>query len=219
MSNADMGSTPETGGLWRELAGKIGGEYREGPWYNEHIIMAHHREWIIKLDTYVAVTSVGEEEDHTVFTRIRTPYVTKDRFRFRVYQEGFWSKIGKLLGMQDIEIGDESFDNTFIIKSNMEGMVKEFFGNQRIREIMMSRPSIHLEVGDAEGRFEKEHTGAVYEVYHREHEVPVDQEYLMTLYDLVVLCLDRLCELDSAWDEGPVPITQALREKQIAADW
>jgi hypothetical protein len=38
--------------------------------------------------------------------------------RLEVYPERFFSRIGKLFGMEDIEIGDPQFDEQYIVKSN-----------------------------------------------------------------------------------------------------
>ena len=40
-----------------------------------------------------------------------------------LYPEGFFSKVGKFFGMQDIQMGDPFFDEKYIIKSNNETFV------------------------------------------------------------------------------------------------
>ncbi len=219
MTDMSAGTPPEPEVSWPELAEELGGEYEEGPWYHQHLIHVPHRHWTITLDTYVSTTvDQSEHEDHVVYTRVRAPYVTRDRFRLRVHREGFWSKIGKLLGMQDIEVGHGTFDEKFVVKSNREDLVVQFFDDERIRQLLLEHPTIYLEVGDAEGRFRKEHKGPVYEVYHRERGVASDKAYLKALHELFVHALDRLDELESAWEEGPVPLRAALRADQRAAD-
>ena len=47
---------------------------------------------------------------------MRAPYINPEGFRFTIYRKGFFSGLGKLLGMQDIEIGDPEFDEAFIIQ-------------------------------------------------------------------------------------------------------
>lgn len=49
-----------------------------------------------------------------IFIEFEKPY----EYKLRIYPEGFFSKIGKSLGMQDIEIGDPDFDGQYIIKCN-----------------------------------------------------------------------------------------------------
>ena len=56
---------------------------------------------------------------------MRAPYVNPEGFRFTIYRKGIFSELGKLLGMQDIEVGDPEFDEAFIIKGNDEFKVRE----------------------------------------------------------------------------------------------
>ena len=56
---------------------------------------------------------------------MRAPYVNPEGFRFTIYRKGFFSDLGKLLGMQDIEVGDPEFDEAFIIKGNDEDRVRD----------------------------------------------------------------------------------------------
>ena len=51
---------------------------------------------------------------------MRAPYMNLERFRFSVYRKTVFSGIGKLFGMQDIEIGDPPFDDSFIVKATDE---------------------------------------------------------------------------------------------------
>ena len=56
---------------------------------------------------------------------MRAPYVNPEGFRFTIYRKGLFSDLGKLLGMQDIEVGDPEFDEAFIIKGNDESKVRD----------------------------------------------------------------------------------------------
>jgi hypothetical protein len=54
----------------------------------------------------------------------------------QVYKEGFFSKVGKAFGGQDIEMGHDDFDNNYIIKSNDELFAKRVL-NARIRQLFL----------------------------------------------------------------------------------
>ena len=101
------------------------------------------------LDTY----TVSSGHCHVTFTRMRAPYVNPEGFRFTIYRKGFFSDLGKLLGMQDIEVGDPEFDEAFIIKGNDEDRVRVLFANPKIRQMIQDQPKIRLEVKDSEGWF------------------------------------------------------------------
>ncbi len=217
MSNGESESVGEIQVIWRRLAEKIGGRYSRGTDEQEHLIVIPHRKWTISLDAYMD-SAVSQADGQAIYTRIRVPYVTRDRFRMRVHHEGFWSRIGKLLGMQDILVGDRDFDEAFIVKSNQEEQVTRFFAEERIREIFLENKSIYLEVGDAEGRFRPPHEGAVYELYHRERRLIADTDYLEELHELFVLSLDRLHAIKSAEVQAPVFLVDTTGLLELAPE-
>lgn len=66
--------------------------------------------------------------------------VNDPTFEFVITKQDLLSNIGKLLGMQDIEIGDEAFDKAFIIKTTSRERFIEVF-NFEIRSNLMSNES------------------------------------------------------------------------------
>ena len=202
MSDGDRERRHDIQGIWHGLAEKIGGRYSRGTDTQEHVIVVPHHKWTITIDAYMD-SAVSQTDGEAIYTRIRAPYITRDRLRMRIHHEGFWSRIGKLLGMQDIIIGDRDFDKAFIVKSNQDEQVTRFFAEERIRRIFLENSSIYLEVGDAEGRFRPPHIGTVYELYHRERRLITHASYLEALYELFTLSLDRLLAIKSAEAESP----------------
>ena len=57
---------------------------------------------------------------------------------FQLYKEGFFSKVGKALGGQDIQLGHTAFDDNYIIKSNDEMFAKRIL-NSRIRQLVLRK--------------------------------------------------------------------------------
>ena len=84
---------------------------------------------------------------------MRAPYVNPDGFRFRVYRHGLFSDLGKLLGMQDVEVGQPAFDEAFIIKGTDEGKLRQLFANPKILELIDAQKDIDFSVKDDEGWF------------------------------------------------------------------
>ncbi|HRB13233.1 MAG TPA: DUF3137 domain-containing protein, partial [Vicinamibacteria bacterium] len=89
--------------IWRQLSTEIHGRYVEGRgvWKGDKVEAIHHA-WTVTLDQYVVSTG----EVTIPYTRFRAPYVNPSGFRFRIYRRSRLSGLGKLMGMQDIEIGD-----------------------------------------------------------------------------------------------------------------
>lgn len=103
----------------------------------------------VTFDTYTVSTGKAV----IIFTRIRAPYVNPDGFRFTIYRRGVFSGMGKMLGMQDVEVGFQEFDNDFIIKGNDESRLRQLFANPEIRELIAGQKGINFSVKDDEGWF------------------------------------------------------------------
>jgi hypothetical protein len=134
---------------------------------------------------------------------MRTPYVNSDGFRFTICRKGLFSDLGKLLGMQDIEVGDPEFDEAFIIKANDEPKVVNLFANQSVRQMIQAQPKIHLQVKDSEGWFGPRFPENVDELHFQVVGVVKDIDRLKALFDLFGAVLDQLCRIGSAYKEEP----------------
>ena len=86
-------------------------------------------QWLsfIKKPTKVSGTYRGGTLEVWHFTRgsgkNSSPYIgmkvgleNRRDLSFKIYKEGFFSKIGKTFGMQDVRVGNTAFDKTFIVK-------------------------------------------------------------------------------------------------------
>jgi len=190
---------PSQDEVWRQLCNEIGAEFVEGGFWKGDKVQARVGEWTVTLDTYTVSTG----KTHVTYTRIRAPYVNKDGFRFTIYRRGLFSDFSKLLGMQDIEVGDPEFDHDFIIKGNDESRALTLFGNPKIRQLVQAQPSIHLQVKDDEGWFGASFPEGVDELYFQVVGVIKDVERLKALYALFAETLNHLCHIGSAYENDP----------------
>jgi hypothetical protein len=185
--------------IWRQLSSEIDARYVDGGFWTRDNVQATHDEWTVTLDTYTVSTGKAT----VVFTRMRAPYVNPGGFQFTVYRKGVFSDIGKMLGMQDIEIGDESFDNVFIIKGNDETRVRELLSDQKIRELIAGQRDIKFTVKDDEGWFGATFPEGVDELHFQVVGIIKDVERLKLLYELFAETLDQLCRIGAAYKESP----------------
>jgi hypothetical protein len=191
---------PSKNEIWRQLSQEMGAEYVEGRLFKgSSRVQAHVGPWTVTLDTY----TVSEGHSQVVYTRMRAPYVNPDGFRFDVYRKGLFSELGKLLGMQDIEVGDEAFDEAMIVKANDPGKVQTLFADPEVRRLVLSQPKIRLEVKDNEGWFAPKFPSNVDELKFQVVGVMKDKERLKALFDLFAAVLERLCRIGSAYKEPP----------------
>jgi hypothetical protein len=186
--------------VWRQLSEEIGAEVVQGGfWKGGSKVQAHVGPWTVTLDTY----TVSSGHSHVTFTRMRAPYVNPEGFRFTIYRKEFFSDLSKLLGMQDIEVGEPEFDEAFIIKGNGEDRVRGLFANPKIRQMIQAQPKIRLDVKDSEGWFGPKFPENVDELHFQVVGVIKDVERLKALFDLFATVLDQLCRMGSAYKREP----------------
>ena len=190
---------PSRDEVWRQLAREIDAKVIDGGWWKTPKVEAQVGQWTVTLDTYAVSTG----KTTVVFTRMRAPYVNVDGFRFTVYRSGFFSELGKRLGMQDIEVGDQLFDRDFVIKGTDESKVRHFFANARVRELIQAQPKFHLEVKDDEGWFGTKFPEGVDELCFHVTGVIKDIDRLKPLFALFAESLHHLSSIGSAYQTDP----------------
>ena len=185
--------------IWRQLSAEINARFIEGGVWKADKVEATHDEWVVTLDTYAVSTGKAV----IIFTRMRAPYVNSDGFRFNIYRRGFFSAAGKMLGMQDVEVGFPEFDDDFIIKGSDESKLRQLFANARLRELVAAQKDIHFSVKDDEGWFGPKFPEGTDELAFVVAGVIKDVERLKQLYELFSTTLDELCRMGSAYQTSP----------------
>ena len=185
--------------VWRQLCAEIDAEYVDGGFWRSGKVLAQVGPWTLTLDTYV----VSSGKSSTTFTRMRAPFVNADGFRFTIYRHGYFTELGKLLGMQDVEIGDPAFDAEFVIKGNDENKLRALLANSRLKELMARQPTITLSVQDDEGWFGSTFPEGVDELRFSVVGVIKDVDRLKSLYELFAEALHQLCHIGSAYEDDP----------------
>lgn len=190
---------PSKDQVWRQLSEEIGAEFVKQGFWKGNRVQAEVAPWTITLDTYTVSTG----HSHVTYTRMRAPFVNPEGLRFTIYRNGFFSEFGKLLGMQDIEVGDPEFDDAFILKGSDEFKIRELFAEDRLRALTLAQPTIRLSVKDHEGWFGVHFPKEVDELHFQVVGVIKDRKRLKDLFDLFSTLLDRLCTIGSARKEEP----------------
>lgn len=191
--------------IWRQLSEQIDAQYVAGNLWQGDRVEAKVGNWAVTLDIHTVSTGKSVIQ----YTRLRSPYRSRDGFRFRIYRKGFFSEWGKQwFGLQDVSVGDPLFDETFIIQGNSETRLRELFADEKIRALFHAQPNVNLHVADDEGWFGKHFPEGVDELYFEVAEVIKDIPRLRGLFDLFAELLQRLCEIGSAYDHDPeLPFT------------
>jgi hypothetical protein len=188
---------PSKDEVWRQLSEEIGAAFVKGGFWKGGKVHAHVGAWTVTLDTYTE-----SSDKHSVqYTRMRAPYVNPEGFRFTIYRKGFFSDLGKLLGMQDVEVGDPDFDEAFIIKGNNEDRVRVLFSDLKVRQMIQDQPKIRLTVKDSEGWFGPKFPEDVDELHFQVVGLIKDIDRLKSLFDLFAAVLNQLCKIGSAYKQ------------------
>ncbi len=190
---------PSQAEVWRRLAEETGSSFVDGGFWRGSKVVIRVKEWTLTLDTFTVSTG----KHSTTYTRLRAPYVNQDGFRFRIYRKSVFSGLGKLFGMQDIDVGSPEFDEPFVIQGNNPARVKQLFSNEPLRALIAAQPNFSVQVKDDEGWFGAEFPDGVDELYFVVLGVIKDVDRLKSLFKIFALLLHLLCHLGSAYESDP----------------
>lgn len=190
---------PSQNEIWSKIAADVGGNYQAGNFWSGGVLRYRSGQWEITLDTYTVSTG----KSSITYTRMRAPFVNKDGLRFKIYRAGLFASIGKMLGMQDIEVLDPSFSERFIIQGNIVEKIKWLLDDPELKTLIDRQPQVHLEIKDDEGWFKDTFPEGVDELCFLCVGVLRDEALLKGLFDMFSLTLRRLVQIDSAYDSDP----------------
>lgn len=139
---------PRLKDVFKEFSEGIGAAYHEKGLFSEPWLEIPHRLWTMHLDIYTQ--SAGQTS--VQYTRLRVPVKRCGDYRISLYKQGFFSEIGKALGMQDIEVGYPGFDDAFVLKSNDGDHVIPMFQNEVLQAHLLNFPRIQVELKKGKGR-------------------------------------------------------------------
>lgn len=182
---------PNVNEVWRAVCEKLHGEYRDGGWWKSDQVRVHHDAWLITLDLF----NVSGEGHNEVFTRMRVPFSNQTGFHFLIRHQGVLDRIGKSLGWQDVEIGDEVLDRTFVIQSNQEDQLRRLLDDEPLRTMLKAGPWARLEAKHGEGWFGPKFPQNIDEVALQVRGKVDDEAHLRRMFDLLGLTLDRLAKI------------------------
>jgi hypothetical protein len=129
---------------WQEFAAAHGLAWFpvSGPWYRRlpSRIKGRVDNVDLTIDTYTETnTDSNDNTTSTTFTRVVARGVEPRALKARVYRTHAFAGLGKLLGFQDVAVGDAVFDDAFIVKASDEEAVRTLL-HERLRTALLSFP-------------------------------------------------------------------------------
>ena len=135
---------------WRQFSDQVDGQFVDGGLFQSDKILVPLGNRTITIDTEKRHEDAYDTPDQ--FIRIRCPFKSKDGFQITAWLHnptGIIS-LAKVLGMQDIEIGDERFDRKFIVQSNDPEKARVLLLDYGLRALVEHSSSWHLEITEKE---------------------------------------------------------------------
>ncbi|MEX1376423.1 MAG: hypothetical protein AB1Z23_03005 [Eubacteriales bacterium] len=183
---------------WKMLCDDIGGNFLVSKHFKIPRVELIYKNFLFCLDTYTVSTG----KSTMTFTRMRAMFINKEEFAFKIYKEGFFAKIGKFFGMEDIEIGDEMVDKKLIIKSENEFLIKDLLAKEDIRQKLKEIKYINLCI-EKKLYENKEHLYKESVLNQTQVGIIKDVELLKSWYYLFAAIIDGMTELDITMDTAP----------------
>jgi hypothetical protein len=184
--------------IWTSLRTRIDAELVDGGMWRGDKLRMQAGDWTVTLDEYSQMIPAGKAHVHVPHMRMRAPFPNPTGFRFFIHRASVFSCLGTMLGMQDIQIGHQEFDEDFVIKSNEESVVRSLCDSERLRTLMTAQPKFQLSIQDDEGWFGTRYPPTVdilvFDVAARIREV----DRLKGLYDVFAETLGKLSKLGVA---------------------
>ena len=98
---------------------------------------------------------------------------------------------------------DPQFDERFVIKGNHEDKIGLLLKDDRLKELIETQPRILIEIRDDEGWFGPKFPEGVDELYFQCVGVLKETHLLKGVFDLFACLLERLVQIDSAYEDDP----------------
>jgi hypothetical protein len=165
---------------WQQFSTDI--TWQESP--SNYRAIIHTGKYDVHLET---IRSPGGGEEGWGFERttLRAELPMQTGFRFEIVPEDFLNRIGKVFGMQDVQLGYPEFDKYVLVQTNDETKLKSIFADASTRELFMSLSGYSLHIDKHDGS-EGDHLHLVLQ-----HAL-VNQEDLQRVFNTFVRVLDTI---------------------------
>ncbi len=181
---------------WKEFADEIGARFEPAGFLKTAKVFIAFRNWTIVIDSYTT--------QHVTYTQIFAIFNNLVDFKMSVHKQGFLAKIEKMLGFQDIIIGNPQIDEAFVIKGNNEALVSGFFSGVKIREMFLALSEMPFQFDVKRNRgVSKNREESLREICYNYPEMIKDKEMLRAIVELVEESLVQLANIGVTSNRAP----------------
>jgi hypothetical protein len=154
---------------WADLASRTGLAFEPGSLFAPPRVTGTYRQHQLTLDTFTR----GSGKNQTIYTRIVIFADNRANVHLALYEEGFFSKVGKFFGREDVQTGDEEVDRRFIIKCEPEIFASRLFTSINLRAKLLEIQPINIEVDG-------------HELHYERRGVEMEGDKLLYLFDMLI---------------------------------
>lgn len=158
--------------------------------FGEEVVHIPYKNMEIEMSSYTHYVTVGSKSYESFYLRAQLSFYSLSDFQLQVTQEGWVEKVGKLFGMKDVEIRCEEFDRRFHIKSSDELKVNHFLSDAKLREVIVEKNPIRIEVTKEKGIFDESPAEGCHMIYLIESAPDENREKLESFLSLMKLLAD-----------------------------
>ena len=140
---------------WQEVAAQSGLACEGGSLLTYPTVKGIYRGRELEMYVHRHTTGAGKNRRTSTSTRIAMTVDNPAGLRLDLSEEKILGRIGKQLGMQDIQVGDAEIDRRFMIKGEPAEAVGQMFMSETLRQKLLALPSLNLELNGTALRYEK----------------------------------------------------------------
>lgn len=130
--------------VWRDFADSKGGEVVSDQSQTNNPIISMHIP-VEGTDAKVTLTPFRVKgKSKSTGTSASIHYSPRENFIFSIRTERGMDQVGKMMGLQDIQLGDQAFDEKFLIQGTDAGKVVHVFADMRLRDMLLEQNTAEL---------------------------------------------------------------------------
>lgn len=118
---------------WQQLGMRTGLSFTRGGLLTAPSLGGEYRRRSLTLTTF----SRSSGRSSTTYTRITLALKSPAAGTLGLSPEGFLSGLGRALGMQDVQVGNERFDKSFIVKSSPPEFAPAMLGDPMLQDALL----------------------------------------------------------------------------------
>ncbi|MDR3616128.1 MAG: hypothetical protein P4L53_21395 [Candidatus Obscuribacterales bacterium] len=131
--------------VWMDLTDEMNGEFEDGTYAVKAKLPLAGTP--LSLFMQMHTHPMGQAISET--TVLALPFNFENEFQFAVHNSSAVEEVAKILGLQDIVVGDADFDKTYIIQGSDPRLVQKLFSDSTFKMKIQEQKSCNLSIVDS----------------------------------------------------------------------